>query len=70
VQRNLLLAEGLSDLGKKIYALLSVEEAQPIDYLAETTGLNCGEVLATLLNRERKGIVGQLPGRQFTKVWL
>ena len=67
-QRNLLLAEGLNDSERKIYALLSVDETQPIDYLVETTGLNSSEVLATLFNLEMKGIVRQLPGKQFTKV--
>ena len=69
-QRNLLLTEGLNDSERKIYALLSVEEAQPIDSLVETTGLNSSEVLATLFILEMKGVVRQLPGKQFTKVLL
>jgi DNA processing protein len=67
-QRNLLLTEGLTDSEQKLYALLSAEEAQPIDYLVETTGLNSSEVLATLFTLEMKGIIRQLPGKQFTKV--
>ncbi len=69
-QRNLLLTEGLTDSERKLYALLSAEEAQPIDYLVETTGLNSSEVLATLFTLEMKGIVRQLPGKLFTKVLL
>ena len=69
-QRNLLVNEGLTDTEKKLYALLSAEEAQPIDYLVETSGLNSSEVLATLFTLEMKGIIRQLPGKQFTKVLL
>lgn len=69
-QRNLLLTEALSASEKAIYELLSADEAQAIDYLVETSGLNSSEVLATLFNLEMKGIVRQLPGKQFTKVLL
>ena len=69
-QRNLLVTEALTDSEKAIYELLSVDEAQPIDYLVETSGLNSSEVLATLFTLEMKGIVRQLPGKQFTKVLL
>ena len=37
---------------------------------AVETGLNSSEVLATLFNLERKGIVRQLPGKQFSKVLM
>ncbi len=50
--------------------MLSAAEAQPIDYLVETSGLNSSEVLATLFILEMKGIVRQLPGKQFTKLLL
>ena len=33
-------------------------------------GLNSSEVLATLFDLEMKGIVRQLPGKQFAKVLL
>jgi DNA processing protein len=69
-QRNLLLNAGLNDSERKIYGLLNTDEAQPIDYLVETSGLNSSEVLATLFNLEMKGIVRRLPGKQFTKVLL
>jgi DNA processing protein len=70
VQRNLLAADGLNPIEKKIYELLSAEESRPIDDLVETSGLNSSEVLATLFDLEMKGIVRQLPGKQFTKVLL
>jgi predicted Rossmann fold nucleotide-binding protein DprA/Smf involved in DNA uptake len=69
-QRNLLLTEGLTDSERGLYAPSSAEEAQPIDYLVETTGLNSSEVLATLFTMAMKGMVGQLPGKLFTKVLL
>jgi len=69
-QRNLLVADGLSPTEKKIYELLSAEESRPIDSLVETSGLNSSEVLATLFTLEIKGIVRQLPGKQFIKVLL
>ena len=69
-QRNLLVAEGLSPSEKKIYELLSAEQSRPIDSLVEASGLNSSEVLATLFTLEIKGIVRQLPGKQFNKVLL
>ena len=69
-QRNLLVADGLSPSEKKIYELLSAEESRPIDSLVEASGLNSSEVLATLFTLEIKGIVRQLPGKQFNKVLL
>ncbi|HEY1468379.1 MAG TPA: DNA-processing protein DprA [Candidatus Acidoferrum sp.] len=69
-QRNLLVADGLTPTEKKIYELLSAEESRPIDALVETSGLNSSEVLATLFTLEMKGIVRQLPGKQFNKVLL
>jgi len=69
-QRNLLAAEGLSPTEKKIYELLSAEESRHIDDLVESSGLNSSDVLATLFNLEMKGIIRQLPGKQFSKVLL
>ena len=67
-QRNLLAAEGLSPIEKKIYELLSAEETRHIDELVEMSGLNSSEVLATLFELEMKGMLRQLPGKQFSKV--
>ena len=69
-QRNLLAADGLNASEKKLYELLSAEEQVPIDDLVERSGLNSSEVLATLFTLEMKGIVRQLPGKQFCKVLL
>lgn len=69
-QRNLLAAAALNASEKKLYGLLSAEQPVPIDDLVERSGLNSSEVLATLFNLERKGIIRQLPGKQFCKVLL
>jgi len=38
--------------------------------MVELSGLNSSEVLATLFNLEMKGIIRQLPRKQFSKVLL
>jgi len=69
-QRNLLLAASLNASEKKLYELLSAEELRHIDDIVERSGLNSSEVLATLFDLEMKGIIRQLPGKQFSKVLL
>src|SRR6202042_2454497 len=69
-QRNLLAAACLNSSEKKIYELLSADQSVHIDYIVERSGLNSSEVLATLFDLEMKGIVRQLPGKQFAKVLL
>jgi len=68
-QRNL-LAAALNGSEKKLYELLSAEEPVHIDDIVERSGLNSSEVLATLFDLEMKGIIRQLPGKQFSKVLL
>ena len=69
-QRNLLLAASLNSSEKKIYELLKSDEAVHIDDIVERSDLNSSEVLATLFDLEMKGIVRQMPGKQFNKVLL
>src|SRR5258708_5702964 len=69
-QRNLLAAAALNGSQKKLYELLSAEEPVHIDDIVERSGLNSSEVLATLFDLEMKGIIRQLPGKQFSKVLL
>jgi DNA processing protein len=69
-QRNLLAAASLNGSEKKLYELLNAEEPIPIDDIVERSGLNSSDVLATLFNLEMKGIIRQLPGKQFSKVLL
>ena len=49
---------------------LQADEPRHIDDIVERSGLNSLEVLATLFQVEVKGIVRQLPGKQFSKVLL
>jgi len=60
----------LNSSGEKIIELLSSDEAVHIDDIVERSGLNSSEVLATLFDLEMKGIIRQLPGKQFSKVLL
>jgi DNA processing protein len=69
-QRNLLAAASLNGSEKKLYELLAAEESVPIDDIVERSGLNSSDVLASLFNLEMKGIIRQLPGKQFSKVLL
>ncbi len=69
-ERNLLVAASLNGSERKIYELLSSEEPKHIDDIVERSGLNSSEVLATLFDLEMKGIVRQLPGKQFSKILI
>jgi DNA processing protein len=53
-----------------LYDLLNVDKARHVDELVELSGLNSSEVLPTLLTLEMKGVIRQLPGKQFLKVLL
>ncbi len=69
-QRNLLAENALGASEKRLFDLLKIEETRHIDELVENSGLNSSEVLATLFDLEMKGVVRQLPGKQFSKVML
>jgi predicted Rossmann fold nucleotide-binding protein DprA/Smf involved in DNA uptake len=69
-QRNLPVENELSGSQKKGYDLLNVEEPRTIDDIVRISGLNSSEVLATLFDLERKRMVRQIPGKQFSKVLL
>ena len=69
-RRNLPAERELNPSQKKIYVPLSVDKPRPIDDFVENTGLNSGEVLATLFELGMGKIVRQLPGKQFSKVLL
>jgi DNA processing protein len=69
-ERASLFAESLTDTERALYALLNTDEARHVDELVETSGLNSSEVLAALFELEMKGIVRQMPGKQFVKVLL
>jgi DNA processing protein len=62
------MAASLRTAEKKLYDLLSTEYTRHVDDLIEESGLTSSEVLATLFDLEMKGVVRQLPGKQFSKV--
>jgi DNA processing protein len=69
-QRRALLDETFVPAERTLYGLLNVDEARHIDEIMEVSGLTSSEVLATLFDLELKGVVRQLPGKQFLKVLL
>jgi DNA processing protein len=69
-ERTTLLTSDFSPSERILYSLLGTDEAKPIDDLMENSGLSSSDVLATLFDLEMKGVVRQLPGKQFLKVLL
>ncbi len=69
-QRTLLIEESLSPAERAVFDLLQPDESRPVDELVERTGLNSSEVLPALFELEMKGLVRQLPGKNFVKVLL
>jgi DNA processing protein len=68
--RESLFEGALSPLEKKLFVLLGTDESMQIDELVEKAELNSSEVLAALCEMEMKGVVRQLPGKQFIKILL
>ncbi len=65
------LIEGsLSPDEKRLYVLLGTDQAVQVDELVEKSELSSSVVLAALFELEMKGIVRQMPGKQFVKVLL
>ncbi|HXX20238.1 MAG TPA: DNA-processing protein DprA [Candidatus Acidoferrum sp.] len=69
-ERAALVEETLGPAERPLYELLSLDEARHVDELVENSGLSSSEVLAALFDLELKGVVRQLPGKQFLKVLL
>jgi DNA processing protein len=69
-ERASLFEESLTQTERTLFALLGTDEARHVDEIVESSGLNSSEVLATLFDLEMKGIVRQMPGKQFVKVLL
>jgi len=64
------LHESLAPAERTLYDLLTEDESRHIDDMVELSGLTSSEVLAALFDLELKGVVRQLPGKQFLKVLL
>lgn len=69
-ERASLAEQSLGPSEKTLYALLQMDAARHVDELVEASGLSSSEVLSTLFELEMKGLVQQLPGKQFLKVML
>jgi len=69
-ERTSLMEGALGPSERPVYDLLSLDEAHHVDDLVERSGMTSSEVLAALFDLEMKGVVRQLPGKQFLKVLL
>jgi DNA processing protein len=69
-ERAALVEDSLSPTERPLYSILSLDEARHVDDLVELSGLTSSEVLASLFDMELKGVIRQLPGKQFLKVLL
>jgi DNA processing protein len=67
-QQESLITESLAPEQKKLYDLLSTDQPVQVDTLVEKSGMNSSGVLAALCEMELKGIIRQLPGKQFVRV--
>ena len=67
-ERALLVEKDLAPAEGTLYQLLGVNESRDVEDLVELSGLTSSEVLAALFDLELKGVVRQLPGKQFLKV--
>ena len=57
----------LSDDEKKIYKLLSADEAQHIDFLSENSGLPVNILMSVLLALDMRELARELPGKHFVR---
>jgi len=69
-ERASLVTKSLEPAEKMLYAMLEVDMAKHVDELVELSEMNSSEVLSALFGLEMKGLVQQLPGKQFLKVML
>jgi DNA processing protein len=69
-ERAALVEQSLAPAERALYDLLTADESRHVDELVEVSGLSSSEVLAALFDLELKGVVRQLPGKQFLKVLL
>jgi DNA processing protein len=60
----------LQQLAKKLLSALQVDESKQLDELIESfEGVSSSELIAALFDLEMNGLVRQLPGKRFVKVW-
>lgn len=60
----------LQQLARKLLSVLQVDESKQLDELIESfEGVSSSELIAALFDLEMNGLVRQLPGKRFVKVW-
>jgi DNA processing protein len=60
----------LQQLAKKLLSALQIDESKQLDDLIESfEGVSSSELIAALFDLEMNGLVRQLPGKRFVKVW-
>ena len=69
-ERASLFEANLTPVEKRLFDLIRIEEPIHVDELVESTGLSSSETLATLCEMEMRGIIRQMPGKQFIRVLL
>lgn len=69
-ERATLFSAELAPEQKKLYDLLSVEQPMHIDEVVQKSGMSSSVGLATLCEMELRGIIRQLPGKQFVRAVL
>jgi len=69
-ERAVLVQQSLAPAERTLYEPLTEDGSRHIDDLIEISGLTASELLAALFDLELKGVVRQLPGKQFLKVLL
>jgi predicted Rossmann fold nucleotide-binding protein DprA/Smf involved in DNA uptake len=67
-ERASLFETNLSPIEKRLFDPIRIEKAIHVDELVETTGLSSSETLAALCEMEMRGIIRQMPGKQFVRV--
>ena len=70
IQSSLVAAGPFGDVARKILNALKPDSPVQLDLLVETLeGCSPSEILAALFELELAGLVRQLPGKNFLKVW-
>jgi DNA processing protein len=60
----------LQELARRLLNYLQIDESKQLDELLETfEGVSSSELIAALFDLEMNGLVRQLPGKRFVKVW-
>lgn len=66
-ERESLFAQALAPEEKKLYSLLTVDQPVHVDQLLDQSGMTSSGVLAALCEMELKGLIRQMPGKNFVR---